>query len=102
MKEEDLTELIGRHPQARAVFLKGYECGYKDGGTAANLEDHEVAELAARLAIAQVENQADIKTTIRHAAQFIDVNLSREKRRIANESRPDSRRFKWDPAESIQ
>jgi hypothetical protein len=102
VKEEDLTELIGRHPQARAVFLKGFECGRKEGYADAQLEDHAIAELAARIAIAQVENQADIKTTIRHAAQFIDVNLSREKRRIANESRPDSRSFKWDPAESTQ
>lgn len=96
MTDDEIADLIAQHPRAHAVFLKGYECGFRDGGAAAQREDHEVAELAARLAVAQVENQSDIKTTIRHAAQFIDVHLSREKRRLANLNRPDSRSYTWE------
>lgn len=95
MTDEEITQAVTHHPRALAVFMKGYESGMIQGRLDAQADDEEVAALAARLAIAQVETQADVRETVRHAAQFIDVNLAREKRRIANLNRPDSRPTSW-------
>ncbi|MET3718320.1 hypothetical protein [Arthrobacter sp. UYEF21] len=96
MTDEEIAQVVAQHPRAHAVFMKGYESGMIQGRLDAQAEDEEVAALAARIAIAQVENHADIRETVRHAAQFIDVHLAREKRRIANLTRPDSRPTSWD------
>lgn len=56
-------------------------------------------QLAARIAAARVQNQADIRATMRRAAQFIDVQMAREKTRLTNLNRPDSRRFTWESAD---
>lgn len=97
MNDGEILALIQQYPQVFHVWLNGYEAGLIGGRTEQRLEDQQIAQLAARIAIAQVENQADVRTTVRHAAQFIDVHLAREKRRIANLNRPDSRRFTWEP-----
>jgi hypothetical protein len=92
----EILTLIQQYPQVFHVWLHGYEAGLIGGRPEQRLEDQQIAELAARIAVAQVENQADVRTTVRHAAQFIDVHLAREKRRVANLNRPDSRPTSWD------
>lgn len=96
MNDGEITALIQRVPRAFHVWLHGYEAGLIGGRTDQRLEDEEIAELAARIAIAQVEIQADVRTTVRRAARSIDVHLAREKRRIANLNCPDSRPTSWD------
>lgn len=95
MNDPEILASIQQIPQAFHVWLNGYEAGLIGGRTDQRLEDQQIAVLAARIAVAQVENQADIRTTIRHAAQFIDVHLAREKNRLANLNRPDSRPGSW-------
>lgn len=96
MNDGEITALIQRVPQVFHVWLHGYEAGLIGGRADQRLEDEEIAQLAARIAIAQVENQAEVRATVRQAAKFIDVHLAREKRRISNLNRPDSRSTSWD------
>lgn len=99
MTDEEILALVQQYNQVFHVWLHGYEAGLIGGRADQRLEDHQIAVMAARIAVAQVENQADVRTTVRQAAQFIDVHLAREKRRIANLNRPDSRRFTWESAD---
>lgn len=99
LNDEQIIVLIQQYPQVFQVWLNGYEAGLIGGRADQRLEDHQIAVLAARIAVAQVENQADIRTTVRHAAQYIHVHLAREKNRLANLNRPDSRRFTWESAD---
>lgn len=95
MTDQEILALLQQSPQVFHVWLHGYEAGLIGGRTDQRLEDQQIAVLAARIAVAQVEDQADIRTTTRHAAQFIHVHLAREKNRLANLNRPDSRPISW-------
>lgn len=99
MTDEEILALTQQYPQVFQVWLHGYEAGLIGGRTDQRLEDQQIAVLAARIAVAQVETQADIRTTVRHAAQYIHVHLAREKNRLANLDRPDSRTFTWESAD---
>jgi hypothetical protein len=98
--DQEILALIQQSPQVFHVWLNGYEAGLIGGRTDQRLEDQQIAVLAARIAVAQVENQADVRTTVRYAAQFIHVHLAREKTRLANLDRPDSRSYAWESADA--
>jgi hypothetical protein len=94
---DEIAQAVLEHPVARDVFMAGYQSGLIHGRAEAQLDDEQLAEFAARLAIAQVEVHADARETARRAREFIDVSLAREKRRLANLNSPDSRTSTWEP-----
>lgn len=102
MTDDEILALVQQDRAFFHIWLNGYQAGLIGGRADQRLEDQQVAVLAARIAVAQVENQAEVRTTVRHAAQFIDVHLAREKRRIANLNRTDSRRFTWESTDDLE
>lgn len=73
----DLARLQAREWQ---VWTDGYMWGMVQGAIGQRLDDQDLAEFAARLAVAQVEVHADIREAARRARDFIDVAMAREKR----------------------
>lgn len=84
----DITALILQDRCAFDIWLNGYQYGMAEGAVSARQDDQELAEYAARLAVANLEVQEDVRQTVRRTREWIDVALAREKRRIANESGP--------------
>lgn len=85
----DIT-LVRSDPDTWEVWLNGYQYGLLHGAEAQRRDDEDLAEFAARIAVANVEVQEDVRHTARLAREWIDVDLAHEKRRLANESRTDS------------
>lgn len=78
LSDEEIVCLIRMYDRAYQVWLNGYLHGAIQGRKEQALDDSHLAELAAQIAVADVEIQADIKATIRQAIRFIDVAKARE------------------------
>lgn len=78
--DTEIAGLIQTDPRAWRVFLCGYQWGHIEGAASQRLSDQDLAEFAARLAVAQVEVHADVREAARRARDFIDVAMAREKR----------------------
>lgn len=95
LKTADSITLVQSDPDTWEVWLNWYQYGLLHGAEAQRMDDDDLAEFAARIAVANVEVQEDVRDTARRAREFVDVNLAREKRRIANESRLDCRPLRY-------
>lgn len=93
--DNDIARLIQANPRAWRLWLHAYQWGLIAGAEAQRVDDVELAELAARIALANLEVQEDVRHTARLGREWIDVDLAREKRRLANESRTDSCKGRW-------
>lgn len=71
---------MGASYTAFQMWRSGYERGLVEGAARQRLDDYALADLAARIAIARVENQNDIRTIIRNTIRMMDVLEARRKR----------------------
>ncbi len=78
--DDEVARLVRTDSCAWRVFLYGYQWGHIEGAASQRLSDEDLAEFAARLAVAQVEVHTDVREAARRARDFIDVALAREKR----------------------
>lgn len=81
LTDEEILASISANDRDYQLWLNGYLYGQVHGATEQRLNDTEVAELAARIAVANVENHAEVRSTIRQAISFIDVAAARAKTR---------------------
>lgn len=93
--DDEVARLVRTDSCAWRVFLYGYQWGHIEGAASQRLSDEDLAAFAARLALANLEVQDDVRQAAQRAREWIDVALAREKRRIANANRPDSRTGWW-------
>lgn len=80
LSEADVIGLIQTSDTEFQVWRNGYERGLIEGSMRQSLDDDALADLAARIAISRVENQNDIRATIRNAIKMIDVLAARATR----------------------
>lgn len=92
-----LVSLLEMSARDYDLWLNGYLYGRIHGAFEQRLEDAQVAELAARIAVANVENHADAREVVRQAIRFIDVAEAREiaRLRASKSSRPPSAGAPW-------
>ncbi|HEY9356708.1 MAG TPA: hypothetical protein VIQ52_10435 [Arthrobacter sp.] len=80
LSDEDVIERIKSNDLDFQMWRNGYQRGLVEGAAQQRLDDEQLADLAARIAISRVETQAEIRATIQTTIRMIDVLAAREAR----------------------
>lgn len=83
LSDSEIIARITSDDIAFQLWRNGYERGLVEGSVCQKLDDENLANLAAAIAISRVENQVKVRATIQNAIKNIDVIAAREATRRA-------------------